>query len=83
MKKSLLIKPFLTKSYPAASYGSGIYIYDTEGKRYIDGSSGAVTASIGHGIPDIIGKMEEQSKKYLLYTALNLQTLQQNCWLIK
>ncbi|WP_100398652.1 aspartate aminotransferase family protein [Bacillus sp. FJAT-44742] len=63
MKKSLLIKPFLTKSYPAASYGSGIYIYDTEGKRYIDGSSGAVTASIGHGIPEIIRKMEEQSKK--------------------
>jgi adenosylmethionine-8-amino-7-oxononanoate aminotransferase len=34
---------------PTVSHGDGIYIYDTEGKRYLDGCSGAVSANLGHG----------------------------------
>jgi adenosylmethionine-8-amino-7-oxononanoate aminotransferase len=30
------------------SHGDGIYIYDDEGRRYLDGCSGAVTANLGH-----------------------------------
>jgi len=33
---------------PTASHGEGIYIYDTEGKEYLDGCSGAVAANLGH-----------------------------------
>jgi adenosylmethionine-8-amino-7-oxononanoate aminotransferase len=63
MKRSLLIKPMMNDYYPTATHGDGIYLYDDTGKKYIDGSSGAVTASIGHRVPEIIEAMHEQAKK--------------------
>src|SRR3954468_9573237 len=44
-------------------HGKGVYLYDTEGKRYLDAASGAVTANIGHGVTEIIEAMQEQAKK--------------------
>ncbi|MFA9556227.1 aspartate aminotransferase family protein [Evansella sp. AB-rgal1] len=61
--KSFLIKPFLDEEYPIADYGKGIYLYDSKGKEYIDGSSGAVTASIGHGVLEIADAMKKQAEK--------------------
>lgn len=58
-----LIKPLLHRDYPTISHGKGIYLYDTDGKKYMDGSSGAVTASIGHGVEEIIEAMSAQAKK--------------------
>lgn len=63
MNYSHLIKPVLDQDYPVVSYGDGIYLYDTTGKKYIDGSSGAITASIGHGVKEILDVMLEQAKK--------------------
>ncbi|MBM7094562.1 MULTISPECIES: aspartate aminotransferase family protein [Alteribacter] len=63
MKESYLIKPLLDENYPVAAYGKGIYLYDSEGKEYIDGSSGAVTAGIGHGVLEIAAVMKEQAEK--------------------
>lgn len=63
MKRSYLIKPLLDGHYPTAAYGKGIYIYDDEDKQYLDGCSGAVTASIGHGVPEIMKAMLEQAQK--------------------
>ncbi|MDQ0255207.1 adenosylmethionine-8-amino-7-oxononanoate aminotransferase [Evansella vedderi] len=63
MNKSFLVKPFLDEDYPIAEYGKGIYLYDSEGKEYIDGSSGAVTASIGHGVLEIAEVMKKQGEK--------------------
>lgn len=63
MENSYLIKPMLESHYPTAVYGKGIYIYDEDGKAYLDGSSGAVTASIGHAVPEIIEAMNKQAQK--------------------
>ena len=52
-----------TKYYPTAERGEGIHIYDTEGKQYIDGSGGAVVASIGHGVEEIEKAMLGQAGK--------------------
>lgn len=49
------------KYYPEAAYGEGIYIVDTEGKRYIDGCCGAVVVSIGHGSAKVKEAMLEQA----------------------
>jgi adenosylmethionine-8-amino-7-oxononanoate aminotransferase len=49
------------KFYPTAQKGEGIYIIDTQGKRYIDGSGGAVVVSIGHGVEEIREAMLEQT----------------------
>ncbi|MEH6866730.1 aspartate aminotransferase family protein [Priestia megaterium] len=63
MNKTHVIKPLLDDDYPVISYGKGIYLYDQDGKRYIDASSGAVTASIGHGVKEIIDAMTDQAQK--------------------
>lgn len=53
----------MNELYPTVTHGDGIYLYDNTGKKYIDGSSGAVTASLGHRVPDIIHAMNEQANK--------------------
>jgi len=39
---------------PVAVRSEGVYIYDEEGKRYLDGCGGALAANIGHSVPAII-----------------------------
>ena len=39
----------LTRDMPVISHGEGIYLFDRDGKRYIDASSGALVVSVGHG----------------------------------
>ncbi|MFD2445738.1 aspartate aminotransferase family protein [Bacillus sp. CGMCC 1.16607] len=63
MEESYLIKPSLEAKYPMIDYGKGVYLYDLEGKKYLDASSGAVTANIGHGVEEIIEAMLEQAKR--------------------
>ena len=43
----------LKKQYPTISSGSGVWLSDTQGKRYLDGCSGAVVANIGHGVSEV------------------------------
>lgn len=63
MTKEYLIKPILDHKYPLITHGKGIYLYDQEGNEYIDGSSGAVTVNIGHGVQEIIEAMDKQARK--------------------
>jgi len=51
------------KFYPTVERGEGVYLWDTEGKRYLDGSGGAVVASIGHGVREIAAAAAAQMEK--------------------
>ncbi|WP_313800490.1 aspartate aminotransferase family protein [Cytobacillus sp.] len=63
MTQTNLIKPMLETIYPVIDYGKGVYLYDKAGKEYLDASSGAITANIGHGVEEIIEAMHEQAKR--------------------
>ena len=63
MEQSSLIKPFLGVAYPTISHGNGVYLYDKEGKDYLDASSGAVTSNIGHGVQEIADAMVQQASQ--------------------
>lgn len=52
-----------SKQYPKAVRGEGIYVFDSKGKRYIDGSGGAVVVSIGHGVSEICDAIAEQASR--------------------
>ncbi|MBU0702798.1 MAG: aminotransferase class III-fold pyridoxal phosphate-dependent enzyme, partial [Chloroflexi bacterium] len=41
--------------------GEGVYLYDTEGRRYLDASGGAIVVNIGHGVREVAQAMAEQS----------------------
>lgn len=62
-ERDYLIKPVLGQQYPVVASAKGIYIYDQDGKEYIDGSSGAVTVSIGHGVQEVIKEALAQAEK--------------------
>ena len=41
--------------------GDGCYVWDTNGKRYLDGLAGLFTVQAGHGRPSIAKAMAEQA----------------------
>ncbi len=53
----------LRKNYPLADRAEGVYIWDTKGRCYIDGSGGACVVSIGHCVPEILEAMETQFRR--------------------
>ncbi len=46
--------------YPTGLRGEGVYLYDAEGKQYLDGSGGAAVSCVGHGHPDVIAAIKAQ-----------------------
>lgn len=57
------IQPLLNKHYIKAATAKGVYILDEHGKKYLDGSSGAVTCSLGHSHPRILPFIKQQLDK--------------------
>jgi len=45
---------------PRALRGEGCYLYDENGKAYLDGSGGAAVSCLGHGHADIIAAVQKQ-----------------------
>jgi len=48
---------------PIIDHGDGAYVYDTDGKRYLDGLSGLFTVNVGHGRTELARAAAEQSEK--------------------
>jgi len=44
---------------------SGNYLYDADGKKYLDLIGGISVCNIGHGHPQVIAAIKEQAEKYL------------------
>ena len=50
----------LRQTPPVAVGGAGVYLYDSDGRSYLDASGGAAVSSLGHGHPDVIAAMHHQ-----------------------
>lgn len=61
--RSSVFRRSFRKSFPSAVRGEGVYLWDTEGKRYLDFSGSAAVNLIGHGVPEIASAMAEQAKQ--------------------
>lgn len=48
---------------PVIDRGEGIYLWDRDGKRYIDACSGAITCNLGHKHPAIETAMRQQMQQ--------------------
>jgi adenosylmethionine-8-amino-7-oxononanoate aminotransferase len=46
---------------PVAARGEGVWITDTQGNRYLDGSGGAIAVGIGHGDAEVAAALAEQA----------------------
>jgi acetylornithine aminotransferase len=45
------------------SHGQGVYLYDTEGRRYLDGISGIAVNGLGHAHPAVTAAIRAQADK--------------------
>lgn len=59
---------------PTLDRAEGIYMWDVTGKRYIDGSSGAMVSNIGHSNPAVLAAMRKQMDKSTFGYRLHFQT---------
>jgi adenosylmethionine-8-amino-7-oxononanoate aminotransferase len=50
-------------SLPTAVGGKGIYLFDREGRSYIDASGGAAVSCLGHGHPDVTAAIHAQADR--------------------
>jgi adenosylmethionine-8-amino-7-oxononanoate aminotransferase len=60
---SAVFRRSFRKDFPSAERGEGVYVYDAQGKRYLDFSGSAAVNFIGHGVPEIGVAMAEQAKQ--------------------
>jgi len=49
------------KPLPTAVAGQGVYLTDSEGRRYLDFSGGAAVSALGHGDADVIAAIKAQA----------------------
>lgn len=54
------VSGFGIENLPRIVRGSGSYVYDSAGKRYLDGSGGPAVFSLGHGHPEVNAAIERQ-----------------------
>ncbi|WP_274628764.1 aspartate aminotransferase family protein [Arvimicrobium flavum] len=59
---------------PMVDRAEGIYLWDKTGKRFIDGSSGAVNVNIGHGNRNVIDAMKRQMDKVCFAYTIHFET---------
>ena len=59
--RSSVFRRSFRKAFPSAVRGEGVYVWDTEGKRYLDFSGSAAVNLIGHGVPEITRAMTDQA----------------------
>jgi len=58
-----LVQNSLGAVLPYLQRAEGVWLYDTTGKDYLDGCSGAVVANIGHSHSRILARIQEQAAR--------------------
>ena len=53
----------LTRTLPTAVSAEGVWIVDADGRRYLDGSGGAIVVGVGHGDASLIAAADEQLRR--------------------
>lgn len=59
---SALLRRSFRKTFPPAVRGHGAYLWDGQGKQYLDFSGSAAVNFIGHGVAEIVEAMTEQAR---------------------
>lgn len=59
---SALLRRSFRKTFPPAVRGEGAYLWDVQGKQYLDWSGSAAVSFIGHGVAEIVSAMTEQAR---------------------
>ena len=58
--------------YPVITHGSGSWLFDDTGKKYLDAVGGAFVSNLGHGVAEIADAMAAQAKKVAYVSGMTL-----------
>jgi adenosylmethionine-8-amino-7-oxononanoate aminotransferase len=61
--RSAVLRRSFRKEFPAAVRGEGVYLWDADGRKYLDLAGSAAVNFIGHGVPEISAAMAEQAAR--------------------
>jgi len=74
-------EPHVMKTYGrlplALSHGRGCWVWDTDGKKYLDGLGGIAVNTLGHGHPKLVPALQEQIAKLIHSSNYYLVPLQE------
>ena len=56
------VMPTYARADVAFERGEGAYLFDTEGRRYLDFASGIAVTSLGHGHPHLVAALVGQAQ---------------------
>ena len=59
---------------PVLDQARGVYMWDKNGRRYLDGSSGAMVCNIGHSNENVLAAMRRQMEKSTFGYRLHFET---------
>ena len=63
MNKSNIFPRHTNYELPISAYGEGCYVFDINGKKYLDGSCGAAVSCLGHSDSTIKDAIIKQTEK--------------------
>lgn len=68
-KDQRFVSPSYTRVYPAViSHGSGVWLTDVDGNRFLDFNAGIAVNSTGHAHPKVVAAIKTQAEKLLHYS---------------
>ena len=74
-------EPHVMKTYGrlpvALSHGKGCWLWDTEGKKYLDALAGIAVNTLGHGHPELVPALQDQVSKLIHSSNYYLVPLQE------
>ena len=71
------VMPTYARLPVAFTHGEGVWLYDTEGRRYLDALSGIAVTGLGHAHPAVTQALSEQAAKLIHTSNLYEISLQQ------
>src|SRR5216684_2796101 len=65
-RDSKAMSPSFTRAYPfVMDRGSGCWVTDVDGNRFLDFTAGIAVVTTGHSHPRVVAAIEEQAKRFL------------------
>ena len=76
--------PVFGRAPIALDHGDGCYLYDADGKKYLDGFAGIAVNALGYNHPAVVKAVQEQAGKImhvsnLFYTEIQAKAAKQLC----
>jgi 4-aminobutyrate aminotransferase len=60
-----VVSPSYPRVYPfVMDHGSGVYVWDVDGNRYLDFAAGIAVTSTGHSHPKVVKAIQDQAEKF-------------------